>query len=114
MKVTAYSMAAGGVLLIPLSLPGLINQSWPGISAGSWSALGFAAFIAAGVAYVLWYQGVKQLGVTRTMVYHYVMPFAAVLFAAAALHERITVLQVIGGAAILTGVYLVQSRNSKA
>jgi len=113
MKVTAYSMAAGGVLLIPLSLPGLINQSWPGISVGSWSALGFAAFIAAGVAYVLWYQGVKQIGVTRTMVYHYLMPFAAVLFAAAALHERITVLQVIGGTAILTGVYLVQSRNSK-
>jgi drug/metabolite transporter (DMT)-like permease len=114
MKVTAYSMAAGGVLLFPLSLPGLINQSWSGISAGSWSALGFAAFIAAGVAYVLWYQGVKQIGVTRTMVYHYLMPFAAVLFAAAALHERITVLQVIGGTAVLTGVYLVQSRNSKA
>ncbi len=114
LKVTAYSMAAGGVLLIPPSLPGLINQSWSGISVGSWSALGFAAFIAAGAAYVLWYQGVKKIGVTRTMVYHYVMPFAAVLFAAAALHERITVLQVIGGGAILTGVYLVQSRNSKA
>jgi drug/metabolite transporter (DMT)-like permease len=109
-KVTAYSLAAGSFLLLPLSLNGLINQPWSSISLLSWAALAFASFIAAGVAYVFWYQGVKNIGVTRTMVYHYLMPFAAVLFAAFALDERITVLQYFGGAGILSGVYLVQNR----
>jgi drug/metabolite transporter (DMT)-like permease len=57
---------------------------------------------------------VKELGVTRTMVYHYLMPFAAVLFAAVVLGEKITLLQIIGGSAVLLGVYLVQTKNSKA
>lgn len=110
LKVTAYSMAAGSALLLPVSLHGLVDQSWRGITFNAWAALGFAAFIAAGVAYSLWYQGVKQIGVTRTMVYHYLMPFAAVLFAATALRERITALQIAGGAAILAGVYLAQKK----
>jgi drug/metabolite transporter (DMT)-like permease len=112
-KVTAYAMAAGSILLLPLGLAGLLSQPWTAISGLSWSAMAFAAFIAAGVAYVLWYRGVQQIGVTRTMVYHYVMPFAAVLFAALALGEKITALQIVGGVAILAGVYLVQGENGK-
>ena len=73
--------------------------------------MAFAAFLAAGVAYVFWYQGVKRIGVTRTMVYHYIMPFAAVFFAAYALEERITLLQIAGGSSILAGVYLVQKKT---
>lgn len=107
-KVTAYSILAGSVLLIPLSAHELVLQSWSGISIQSWLALCFCAFIAAGVAFTLWYQGVKQIGVTRTVVYHYLMPCVAVVFAALVLGERITLLQVLGGAAILVGVLIVQ------
>src|SRR5208283_1837328 len=112
--ITAHSMFAGSLLLLPASIPGLCNQSWSAISMLSWSALAFAAFIAAGIAYVFWYKGVKALGVTRTMVYHYLMPFAAVLFAAVALGEKITRFQIGGGASILLGVYLVQLRTTKS
>ncbi len=112
--VTAYSMFAGAVLLLPLSLPGLINEPWSSISGLSWIALLFAAFIAGGVSYVFWYHGVKQLGVTRTMVYHYLMPFAAVLFAATVIGEKITMLQIAGGIGVLTGVYLVQANSKNA
>ncbi len=112
--VTAYSMVAGALLLLPLSLPGLVNQPWAKISGQSWLALLFAAFIAGGAAYVFWYHGVKQLGVTRTMVYHYLMPFSAVLFASLVFGETITLLQVLGGIAVLAGVYLVQSSNRGA
>jgi drug/metabolite transporter (DMT)-like permease len=107
-KIAAYSMIAGCALLLPLSLPGLINQHWASLSLRTWSATAFSAFIAGGTAYALWYRGVKQLGVTRTIVYHYVMPFAAVLFATLATGEKIAALQIVGGAAILAGVYLVQ------
>ena len=111
LKVTAYSMAFGTLLLLPLGLPELTNQPWGSISAKSWSALGFGALIAGGIAYTLWYQGVKQIGVTRTIVYHYLMPFVAVVFAALFLGEQITALQVIGGAAIIGGVALVQKNR---
>jgi drug/metabolite transporter (DMT)-like permease len=110
-KVTAYSIAAGSILLLPLSVHDLVRQPWAVISAHSWLALGFSAFIAAGVAFTLWYQGIKQIGITRTIVYHYLMPCVAVIFAALFLGESITFLLVLGGILILIGVLIVQRRR---
>ena len=84
-----------------------------GLTAGSWAAFGFSTILSGGVAFSLWYQGVKRIGVTRTVVYHYLVPFIAVLFAAFFLGERITLSQIVGGAAIISGVALVQRRTSE-
>lgn len=113
-KVTAYSMAAGSILLLPISAHELLHQSWSVISLKSWYAFAFATFISGGVAFTLWYQGVKKIGVTRTIAYHYLVPFVAVLSAALFLNERITILQITGGICILSGVYLVQSKHDQA
>jgi drug/metabolite transporter (DMT)-like permease len=111
-KVTAYSVTAGSVLLLPFSVKELVGQSWTTVSAGSWAALAFTAFIGGSVAYVLWYDGVRRIGVTRTIVYHYLVPPLAVIFAAIFLGEPITLLTVLGGAAILSGVALVQGNRT--
>jgi drug/metabolite transporter (DMT)-like permease len=108
LKVTAYSMAAGTVLLLPVSGYELLHQSWSSVSVRSWAAFAFSTFISGGIAFTLWYQGVQMIGVTRTVVYHYIVPFVAVLFATFFLGERITFLQITGGTAILAGVYLAQ------
>ena len=110
-KTTAYSIVAGTVLLLPFSTRELAGQSWSSISAGSWAALAFAAFIGGSMAYVLWYEGVCRIGVTRTIVYHYIVPFVAVVFAALVLSEEITLSTAAGGTAILSGVALVQRKQ---
>jgi drug/metabolite transporter (DMT)-like permease len=110
-KITAYSMAAGTALLLPISGYELLHQSWCTVSARSWAAFMFSAFISGGLAFTLWYQGVQTIGVTRTVVYHYIVPFVAVLFAAVFLDEMITFLKVLGGIFILAGVYLVQKER---
>lgn len=107
-KITAWTMAAGTLALLPFGLPELVSQQWDTISVQSWAALGFGAFFAGGISYALWYQGVKRIGATRTSAYHYLMPFSAVLFAALFLGEKITSGQILGGIAILSGVALVQ------
>ncbi len=108
LKVTAYSMAAGSALLLPISGYELLHQSWSSVSVRSWAAFAFSTFVSGGIAFTLWYQGVQTIGVTRTVVYHYIVPFVAVLFAAVFLGERISFLQIIGGITILAGVYIVQ------
>jgi drug/metabolite transporter (DMT)-like permease len=110
--VTTYAMLSGTALLLPLSLPELTAQHWDSLSVVSWASLSFSAFLAAGLAYVLWYQGVKRVGVMRTMMYHYLMPFAAVLFSAIVLKEKVSLLLILGGLAILLGVALSQQRKN--
>jgi len=111
-KVTAYSMASGTVMLLPLGAFDLLHQSWATISFNAWAALAFSAIVSGGIAFTLWYDGVKKLGVARTSVYHYLVPFVAVAFAALFLGERISFVQVLGGVLTLTGVFLVQRRSS--
>jgi drug/metabolite transporter (DMT)-like permease len=108
LKITAASMAAGSVLLLPIGLHELLKQSWTAVSPQAWAAFGFSAIISAGIAFSLWYQGVRRIGVTATIAYHYLVPFVAVVFAVLFLGEHITPLQVTGGIAILGGVALVQ------
>ena len=109
--ITAWSIAAGTVLLLPASAGELSRQHWGMISAGSWAALGFAALFGAAAAYVLWYEGVKRIGATSTIAYHYLVPFIAVLVSALFLGDAVTPLTVAGGAAILGGVALVQRQR---
>lgn len=110
--VTAWAMIIGSVLLIPIGLRELTLQNWGAITTSSWLAFLFAALIAGGIAHTLWYDGVKRIGATRTAAYHYLAPFVAVGFAALFLREQITMAQMSGGIAILSGVALVQKRKS--
>jgi drug/metabolite transporter (DMT)-like permease len=113
LTVTAWSVAAGTVLLLPSSADELRSQSWSAVPVASWAALAFAALVGAGAAYVLWYDGVKRIGATRTIAYHYIVPFVAVLTASLFLGDAIRPLTIIGGVAILAGVALVQRRTSE-
>lgn len=110
--VTAWSMTAGSILLLPIGYSEIRRQDWGAISPSSWAAFFFAALIAGGIAHTLWYDGVKRIGVTRTVVYHYVMPFAAVVFSAVFLRENITLAQISGGICIISGVALVQKHRT--
>jgi drug/metabolite transporter (DMT)-like permease len=112
-KITAYSMAAGTVLLLPVGAADIMRESWTEIPAKAWAAFSFSTFISGGIAFTFWYQGVKRIGVTRTAVYHYLVPFVAVVVAALFLSEEITLPQVLGGALILAGEYLVQKKGSQ-
>ncbi|MHB8844067.1 MAG: DMT family transporter [Nitrospirota bacterium] len=112
-KITAYCMAAGSVMLVPIGAHELLVQQWTAVSIKSWSAFTFSAIVSGGIAFSLWYHGVKRIGVTRTIAYHYLVPFVAVAFAALFLGERITLLQMSGGAAIIGGVALVQRRKAE-
>jgi drug/metabolite transporter (DMT)-like permease len=111
--ITAYGMAAGSVLLLPIGLHELFRQSWTAVSSQAWAAFVFSAIVSAGIAFSLWYQGVRRLGVTRTVAYHYLVPFVAVVFAVLFLGERVTLLQVAGGIAIIGGVAVVQRKDRK-
>jgi drug/metabolite transporter (DMT)-like permease len=99
------------VLLLPFSLPELRSQDWSAVPAASWTGLAFAALIGAAAAYVLWYEGVQRIGPTRTISYHYLVPFIAVLTSALVLGDPVRPLTVLGGIAILGGVAIVQLRQ---
>ncbi len=79
-----------------------------------WLGVVFLGVACSGLAYIFWYDALQILPVAQTGAFLYIEPFVTVIVAAIVLGEAILLASLLGGAAILTGVWMVGSggRNS--
>ncbi len=78
-----------------------------GLSLKSWISIFFLGFICSGISYVLWAQSLKEMDSTRVGAFLYFEPFVTVFTAWIFLSEEITLLMMISGMVITSGVILV-------
>jgi drug/metabolite transporter (DMT)-like permease len=102
--VTGYTMAIGSLLYAPFGVPSLVRLDWAAISVAGWLGLLYSAVFALVVSYLIWYTAVQRVGNSRTSIYSNVVPLVAMSVAALVLAEPITLRQIFGAAAILSGV----------
>ena len=110
LKVTSYVMFFGTILFSPFFANRGI-RSWLEISGLAWFSVIYVAIMGNCLAYLLWVRGIQKIGPLRTMIYHYVMPVAAILFAVFFLEERMTVLQIFGSGIVFGGIFLARSKG---
>ncbi len=60
-----------------------------------------------GIAYIFWYGALKALPVAQTGAFLYIEPIITVIVAAVLIQEAISLASLVGGFAILFGVWLV-------
>ena len=106
LEVTGYSMVIGTVPYVLLGLGELRRFDWSGVQAQAWAALVFSAVFALFVAYLIWYVAVQRIGNVRTAMYSNMTPIAALAVAVLWLGERLTLDEIAGAIAILTGMAL--------
>jgi drug/metabolite transporter (DMT)-like permease len=111
LRVTALSMAAGTLLLIPPAIPPCLRQDWGAVSGPAWAGLTYSFVFALVVSYVIWYRSVKQVGNLRTAVYSNLVPVFGTLFGVWLLGERLTAGLGLGAACILAGIVLTRLRS---
>lgn len=104
--VTGYSMTIGGILYALVTAPTLRGVDWWAISARSWLLMAASAVFALAFAYLIWYTSVQKAGSTRTAAWSNVTPIAAIAIAAVWLGESVTLNQMVGSAAIFTGLMI--------
>ncbi len=114
LRLMGYCMIIGSLVLW-LAVPFLgsttpLNQ----IGAKSLWALGYAIFLPGIVGHVSYYGGIERLGVTRSMVYLYLIPLWAILFNHLWMEEKIFSQQILGGVLILLGVHGALRRSSRS
>jgi drug/metabolite transporter (DMT)-like permease len=109
--VTAWTLWTGTAALVLIGLPSVFRADLGAVSAASWAGVVYAGVLSIGVAYLLWYYGVGQLGNTRTSAFSNLTPVVALTAAWLALGERPTLLQLAGAGVVLAGVSLAQSRR---
>jgi drug/metabolite transporter (DMT)-like permease len=72
-----------------------------------WAGLVFLGVFGTAVAFVWYYQGIRQLGAARTVVFNNLVPVFGVLLGWSILGEPLSVSLIAGGAMAIAGVFLV-------
>jgi drug/metabolite transporter (DMT)-like permease len=101
LRLSACCFAIGSLFLIPFSFSQVLTLGDKPISLVAWLILGFSAILAMVLTNVIWYSGVKKLGVSRTVYYTYLQPFFGVIAAAILLSELIVPWQILGGMLVI-------------
>lgn len=109
LRVTAWSATIGAVPLILFSGSNIFHIF--NLHLTTWLSLLYSIFFVTIFGLVMWYVGVQKIGATNTMVYMYITPLAAVLFAAIWAKEHIYLQHVVGGMIIFAGLWLVKHKK---
>lgn len=72
-----------------------------------WVAILFLGILCSGIAYIFWYDALKDLPVAQTGAFLYLEPIVTVIVASIVLAEPLILVSAIGGITILVGVWLV-------
>jgi drug/metabolite transporter (DMT)-like permease len=105
---TTWAIVAGTLFIAPLGIAQLVSSDIPGVGLPVVLAIAYSGTLAAGIANVVVFHGLKLLGPTRVTALQSLVPALAVVLAAVFLGEAIRPAQVIGGVVILAGVALLR------
>lgn len=104
LPVTTWTVAVGMVGIVAFGAGSLDVELLTTLPARVWLAILYAGALGIGLAYLIWYAGVKVLGSTRTALYSNVIPVVALAVAWVWLGETPTIVQLAGAALVLAGV----------
>jgi drug/metabolite transporter (DMT)-like permease len=80
---------------------------WHKLSTDGWLGVGFLGVFCSGLAYIFWYDAMQALPAAQAGAFIYLEPFVTVIVAALLLKETLLGVSLLGGAAILLGVWIV-------
>ena len=115
LHTVTYTIYAGTVMLVCYAAAtGVLRMDavWR-FSMAEITSLFYLGVIGSAVAYIWYYEGIKQIGVARASVFIALNPLSAVLFGSAMLGEQLTLATLLGGVLIIGGI-VVENRQSGA
>ncbi|QHF50670.1 DMT family transporter [Pseudomonas sp. S49] len=107
-QTVTYSILIGTVMLWALAaLRGELSwQALNNLGLAQWLSLLYLGVLGSALAYIGYYDGIRKIGATRSGVFIALNPLTAVILGALLLGEQLTAAMYLGGALILTGIYL--------
>lgn len=103
---TTFACLIGSVLLFPFFI---YETKWVDIQQASlttWFWLAEMAILVTVISFLMWYNGIKEVGAAKAALFINFMPISAVIMAFLFFEEKLTLHHLLGGLFIFGGVYL--------
>lgn len=104
LQALTLSMPGGLPVMLAYGLLASIHQNWAAVSPYGWLMFFHVAIVSGVVAFLCFYEGVRQVGATGATLYQYLVPAVAMLFALLIQGARPTWFQAVGFLVVLVGV----------
>ena len=101
------------IIISPFTINDEAIQSVLHLSVQGWTAILFLGILCSGAAYVMWASALKEMESAKAGAFLYFEPFVTVIASWMILNERITLLMILAGIIITTGVVLVNVNLKK-
>jgi drug/metabolite transporter (DMT)-like permease len=111
LRTTAWAVLGGTCVLIPVGVVQAGDADWSAVGPEVIAALVYSATLAAGIANVVVFHGVRLLGPTRVTAFQFLVPAFAIALAFVFLAEPVLVPQIAGGLVIILGVAITRSES---
>ncbi|HHZ6543199.1 TPA: DMT family transporter, partial [Escherichia coli] len=109
LTLTAWQLAAGGLLLVPVAL--VFDPPIPMPTGTNVLGLAWLGLIGAGLTYFLWFRGISRLEPTVVSLLGFLSPGTAVLLGWLFLDQTLSALQIIGVLLVIGSIWLGQRSN---
>jgi drug/metabolite transporter (DMT)-like permease len=109
-RMMFYVMGFGWLFTTMLILLGPGFEEIGQLTWSGWMGVGFLGVFCSGLAYIFWYDALQTLPVAQAGAFVYLEPFITVVVAALILGEPLLLASLLGGGAILLGVWMVTRR----
>jgi drug/metabolite transporter (DMT)-like permease len=116
--LNAYSNFCAALVVLPVALwqllkisesGGLASVGWQG-----WGAVLYMGVLASAICFWLYFWALRSMAASQLASLNYLQPFFATLLGVALLGEKLTTPFLAGGALVIAGVYIIQSRRMAA
>jgi drug/metabolite transporter (DMT)-like permease len=110
LTAVTWSCLFGTLMLLGPAVAGGLVEDLARARAVDWACLAFLGILATGLAYYWYYQAISVIGASRAGIFINTVPVFAVIMGALILGEPIHLSLLVGGAMVVTGVYLTNRR----
>jgi drug/metabolite transporter (DMT)-like permease len=110
---TAWTLVAGSVPLLLISLPEALQQDWSRVSTSAWLSVLYMAVFPVYVAYILWNWAIARRGVATATTFSLLVPIASGVLSVLFFGERFSPAKLIGAALVLAGLVIVRMRFAR-
>ncbi|CCE98366.1 putative transmembrane protein [Sinorhizobium fredii HH103] len=103
---TAWQLAAGGLLLVPVAL--FFEPSLPSLTASNLMGFAYLGLIGAAFTYLLWFRGLSRLEPSQVAPLGFLSPVVAILLGWGVLGQQMTGIQLLGIVVVFASVWMSQ------
>jgi drug/metabolite transporter (DMT)-like permease len=107
---TAYGVTAGGVPLLLICAPAIVDQDWTAVSAWQWFAIAYMVVLPVYVAYMLWNWAIARRGAAAATRFSLLIPIFSGILSAVFFSEGFGPIKLLGAALVLLGLVIARKK----